>query len=256
MGDLYAVGTKSETIQIKSYDKNVNFGVLGVVGRGSDVSNVNIKYVEVSGGSEAIVNGISFTGQISIHNSRVIIDNSKFERSSSDDGANIKFSDVYITNSQFINNKNDQLDLDYCSGIVLNNSFLYTKELLHGLVSTDGLDISGTFIKVTNNIFTGFGDKGISIGEISTALLNDNIIKNNVSGIAVKDGSVAFIAENKFSSNKVDVSLYIKKPFYKKPEVVTFKNNRINFQNINGRISYTDKEKIVNTFEMREVVAQ
>jgi hypothetical protein len=256
MGSLYAVGTKSKIIQIKSYNKNENFGVFGVVGRGNGASSVNMKYVEISGGSEAIVNGISFTGQLSIHNSRVIIENSKFEGSSSDDGVNIKFSDVHIENSRFVNNKSDQLDLDYCNGIILNSSFLYTKEQTHSLINADGLDISGTFIKVVNSIFSGFGDKGVSIGEISTAFLKNNVIKNNISGISVKDGSIAFVAENKFNSNKVDVSLYVKKSFYKKPEVVTMENNSINFQNINGKISYIDKEKIFNFFEMKRTATQ
>ena len=54
---------------------------------------------------------------MSIHAANVFINNSNFINSKSDDGINIKFSEVEIKNSKFINNVGDGIDLDYCKDI-------------------------------------------------------------------------------------------------------------------------------------------
>ena len=60
---------------------------------------------EIEGGSEAIVEGMVFLGQLSIHNSNVTILKSKINNSISDDGANIRNSNIEISNTVFNNNK-------------------------------------------------------------------------------------------------------------------------------------------------------
>ena len=80
-----------------------------------------------------------------------------------------------------------------------------------GEVNGDGLDMSGSSLVVTNNSFSSFVDKGISIGEQTTSYIVSNIIEGNNIGVAVKDLSEVYFQSNTFSENETDVSLYQKK---------------------------------------------
>ena len=66
------------------------------------------------------------------------------------------------------------------------------------MIETDGLDISGTDIKIKENIFENFSDKGISVGEKSYPLISMNTFNNNKMAIAIKDSSIAKVEKNIF----------------------------------------------------------
>jgi hypothetical protein len=198
------------------------FGVFAI--RPIIKSKVIISDFSISGGGQSAINGALFTGQLSINNAYVDLNHISVSNSISDDGINIKYSDINIKNSSFFNNFGDQIDLDYCNGVVSNNSFAYDKLSLldQGLTNSfgqDGLDVSGSKIRIADNDFNNFSDKGVSVGEESSVLIERNTIKNSALAIAVKDGSIAYIKRNKFSQNVKKYSLYIKKNFYKSPTV-------------------------------------
>jgi parallel beta-helix repeat protein len=216
--------------------------VFAVSGIGVKNTKVNINYLKFDGGSEAIVNGILFTGQMSINDADVTIENSTFKNSLSDDGVNIKYSRVDIRNSKFIDNFSDQIDLDYCQATIFNNVFDYKKSNKKGvLINTDGLDISGSKVQATGNIFSNFSDKGISIGEGSNIMISGNEFKNNNLAIAIKDDSKAFIGKNQFHDNNIDISMYIKKKIYNNPNLYTiFKNKELNLKIESGDVFYME----------------
>ena len=81
------------------------------------------------------------------------------------------------------------------------------------------LDLSGSKLQVSDNIFLNLTDKAISIGEQSEVKLLKNSISYSNIGIAVKDGSIATLIENKFTNNQLDVTTYIKKKMYLMPKV-------------------------------------
>ena len=107
-GDLNAVGNKDHPIVFTAADPLKPFGALAIIGRDKPV-NVQMKHLNVNGGSEATIEGIRFLGQLSIHNSNFPADSITLENSFSDDGGNIRNSQVEITKSSFINNQFDQL---------------------------------------------------------------------------------------------------------------------------------------------------
>jgi len=220
-GEVFASGTKSFPIVITNKDKNKPFGVFAILGDSIKNNSVFISHMDISGGSSALISGVSFSGQMSIHNSNVLIKNMKASGSVSDDGVNIKNSTVEIHDSHIFNNFADQIDLDFCTGRVVNNSFSVDKKLVSGLAitTTDGLDISGGRIEVVNNYFTNFSDKAISVGENSTVFIDKNNISSSNIGVAIKDGSVAFMGPNVFHKNENNISVYIKKKFYRPPQV-------------------------------------
>lgn len=234
-GPLIAEGLENNKIEVKSLNDNEPFGTFSILPIDKN-SPVQLKYFEIKGGNEAIIDGVYFSGQMSIHSANVFISDSTFLNSVSDDGINIKYSEVNIKNSYFANNLGDQIDLDYCTGSFSNNTLLF--ESYDGLnnIEIDGLDISGSEITITKNIFKNFSDKGISVGENSYPSIYKNSFSNSNMAIAVKDGSIARIDENIYQDNNKDISLYIKKKLYSKPSIILSKENK----NLNINISKGD----------------
>ena len=237
-GSLIAEGTEDNKIIVKSLDSEKPFGTFSIYPESKN-SKVKLTNFEINGGSEAVLDGVYFSGQISIHSAKVFINNSSFLNSKSDDGINIKFSEVEIKNSKFMNNIGDQIDLDYCKGVFINNKLIIEKYKKLKNTETDGLDISGTDIVIKKNIFENFSDKGISVGEKSYPLISMNTFNNNNIALAIKDSSIAKIEKNIFNNNNEDISLYIKKKFYEAPKLILSKDNTdLNIKNIKGEIIY------------------
>jgi hypothetical protein len=218
-GDLIALGGQ-EKIEITSFEQLDPFSTLAILGSKEVPNNVKLDNFHISGGNEGIINGVYYSGQMSIHHAIVKITNSQFSESISDDGLNIKYSEVSLTNNRFINNFGDQFDCDACNGEITNNVFssLRTPKIIDE--GTDGLDVSTSEIIIRDNKFDNFTDKAISVGEQSDVTVKLNIISNSNIGIAVKDGSVARLLSNKHINNKTNVSEYVKKNMYSAPQVI------------------------------------
>ena len=175
---MFAKGSEDEKIKISNYDINNSFGTFAVLGQNKNTDNVIIENFEISGGSEALIDGVLFLGQLSIHNSNVKITKSKIMQSKSDDGANIRNSYVNITNTIFKDNKFDQIDLDFSQGILERNIFLANKENKEN--SGDGIDLSGSNMIISENSISNLQDKAISVGEKSKAIIKNNFFKNKM----------------------------------------------------------------------------
>lgn len=237
-GSLIAEGLENNKIEVKSFKESEPFGTFSIHPSHKD-SLVKLKYFEINGGNEAIIEGVYFSGQISIHSAKVFINDSTFLNSVSDDGINIKYSEVNIMNSYFANNLGDQIDLDYCIGSFSNNTLIFESYDGFNNIEIDGLDISGSKIDIKENIFKNFSDKGISVGENSFPLIYKNSFSDNNMAIAVKDGSVAKIDKNIYQNNNRDISLYIKKKLYSQPSVILNKENKnLNISLTKGDIIY------------------
>ena len=226
-GDLHALGTQSNPISISPLYEGDPFGSFAILGTVLDPSNVDLKYFNLGGGSEDIIEGTYFSGQLSIHYSNTSIMNSKIKDSFSDDGLNIKFSNVEIIDSEFFNNTADQIDIDYSQGRVINNKFYFNK-LSDKEFITDGLDTSGSMMVIKRNIFSNMSDKGISIGESSKAIIIENNFYENNNAIAVKDNSNVCINSNSYEENYYDLNAYIKKKMYDIPTIFYEESNGLN----------------------------
>ena len=215
-GDFKADGRKNNKIKIRKSGVN-NFGTFAIKGSHTKPSDVLINNVILSGGNESIIDGTYFSSQLSIHMANVIFKNSVISDSSSDDGLNIKNANALIENNIFENNFADQVDLDFVNGEVINNIFNFNVEYTDQL--TDGLDVSGSVLKIALNEMNNMTDKGLSVGEKSIILITNNHMKNNTIGSAIKDSSIVCFHRNFFEKNKTNVSIYIKKNMYQMPSV-------------------------------------
>jgi len=240
LGDLIIDGKKNNKVVVRSLNKDAPFGTFSVIGKDSS-SSVDINYLEVDGGNESSILGFEFTGQFAIYNCNVTIKNSIFKNSNSDDGINIKYSHVEIYNCKFINNKSDQVDLDFCVGTVTNCTFYPSFINANG----DGLDVSGSYVAISECVFSKFEDKGLSLGEGSKVLIYSNKFIENEVAITVKDETKAYSWSNLFESNQMDYSLFIKKKYFGIPELFSpDKLDPLTVDNIQGVLINLSKEDI------------
>ncbi len=202
-------GTRENPVRIMALDNDKPFGVFGIIG--NEDSKSYISWLELSGGNEKFINGLYLSGALSIYHEDVVMSNTKIHDNNADDGMNIKYSDIVIDSSEFYNNFADQVDCDFCNGAVKDSRFDGNDRKNH---DGDGLDLSGSKVLIKNNHFLGLGDKGISIGEETNAVLYRNKIENSNDGIAVKDLSEAFVIEDSFKANGIAINLYQKKQLF------------------------------------------
>ena len=250
-GNLIALGTKEKPITFRPLTKNEPFGVVAIIGNNKEAL-VNLSHFEISGGSEATIEGINFLGQLSIHYSNFYADNISVEYSFSDDGMNVRNSKVNIRNSNFSMNAFDQVDLDFCEGQLESNDFKAPesiKEMEDLVANGDGLDLSGSKVILENNSFEGFADKALSVGEESMVLLNKNDFLDNLNALAIKDGSTVFaLNNNSFKENINDFYMFTKKSFFPPPMIyINNKSQKIKLEN--GFIKYIDEELIIESFK-------
>lgn len=108
-----------------------------------------------------------------------------------------------INKINIINSKSDGLDMDF-SNISIN--YLNFKNILN-----DCLDLSFGKYEISYLSADSCGDKGVSIGEKSTVILKDLLIKNTNIGLAAKDSSYALVEKSKIIRSPICFSTYRKK---------------------------------------------
>jgi len=148
-----------------------------------------------------------FTGAVNGYGGRFELENVVIKDSISEDQLNIIDAQVDISNLQIINALSDAFDCDFCKGELRNIFFKNA--------GGDGLDISGSDLRVINLQADLINDKGVSVGERSTISLKNLIIENSATAIAVKDSSFASIENIRMKNIEFDGFMtYVKKPFF------------------------------------------
>ena len=225
-GEFNVNGTKEDPVVITNLELKEPFSSVIVIGS-EEMTSPNISYLDLSGGSESLINGIYASGALSLHDhKKVTIKNSKIHHNKADDGLNIKNSGVMLRDNHFYANFADQVDLDNCFGQVVNNRFVNDSEeknskkiTLNKTSNGDGLDFSESEVLVKDNIFIGFLDKAISAGESSNLLISNNEFVQNRSAITAKDQSNIFLNSNDYDTNEIDIEMFRKKSIYSSPSV-------------------------------------
>ncbi len=214
---IEAVGKFQQPIIFTSAT-NLFWGALGVIDTKQKEST--FEYVTVEKAGPAKVNGISLSGGLSAYYANIRITNSTFKDNHGDDGVNIKNSKARVANNRFLINEFDGLDLDVVLGEISDNLF--------ELNGNDGLDISFNQAIIERNTSRSNGDKCLSVGELSTAPIRENIFQDCPIGIAVKDGADVLISSNKIEDNNQGILIYTKKPYFESNPKVTLQQNMFN----------------------------
>lgn len=229
-GDLDINGIESSQVRIVAESNDKAFGSFAAVGDGQ--TKCNIEYLDLSGGSEAVINGKYLSGALSLYNhDTVTIKNSMIHHNHADDGLNVKNATFTIEDSLFYSNKADQIDIDTGIGTIRGNHF--SQKSLNKMTEEnesdnngDGLDLSDSQVVIIDNQVEGFLDKGFSIGEKTSAIAFENKFSVNRSAITAKDESEVYIGGNVYLNNQIDIEMYQKKLFFEHPSVFSLNNDR------------------------------
>ena len=209
-GGLTISGSADQPVTIRPIEPGQPFGAVAVVGDG--IQRTEVTYLELSGGSDAWLDGAHFAGALSIHyQDWVSVSHTKIRDNEGADGLSIKYAAGAVTDSRFTGNRDDQVDLEYFDGLVRGNRFEGART---GDPNGDGLDLHGSRVVVVNNELTGAADKAASVGEQSEALFVSNRIGHSAIGVAIKDLSTVYVYDNRFEENRRDVRATMKKPFF------------------------------------------
>jgi len=145
--------------------------------------------------------------------SKVKIQNCSFHSDVSGDLINIKYaSSALVENCDLRGNNvfdSDAIDYDQIDNGIIRGNRIYN---YYGF-NSDGIDLGeGTSdVLIEDNLIFNCTDKGISVGQASTAIVKRNIIVNCAQGVGIKDeGSYAYIENNTFYGNDYPVACFEK----------------------------------------------
>ncbi len=143
----------------------------------------------------------------------IVIRNSHIHSEIPGDLINAKYADsVLIENCTLIGSKGtdaDAIDIDNTTNGTIRNNYISG---FFGF-NSDGIDLgeNAKDILIENNIIFNCMDKGISIGQASTAIVVNNVIVNCAQGVGIKDfDSYAYIDRNTFYGNHYSVACFVK----------------------------------------------
>ena len=150
--------------------------------------------------------GRHLTGSVTIYESDVYFNHCIFENNKSEDALNSFNNNIILKNTLFLNNASDDFDGDFVKGVI-NKSKFYNSQ-------NDAIDISGSDMNIMNVEINKFGDKGLSLGENSSAYLYNLIISNGEIGVACKDYSKLNGEKIKIDNCNVGITSFQKKSEY------------------------------------------
>lgn len=207
-------GDEEAPIRIFSSDKSAHGFTVLQAKKASTMS-----YVTFQGMNTLIKDGWVLTGAVSMYESDVTIHQCSFTDNSCEDALNLIRCDFSMDKCLIARTFADGFDADFCKGEIRNSRFVET--------GNDGMDFSGSVIKVIDCEVLSPGDKGISVGEEATVHVVSATISNAILGLASKDLSKLKIDFIKLENCETGFSAYQKKPEYG-PAFIDAKQYEIN----------------------------
>ena len=238
-GGFNVNGSDKKQVTLQGHSSKNWSGVL-VLGNSKSVVVNNIKVI----GGNGILNGISHRGAFTVHNSNINIYNSIFTENLSEDTLNLVQVKALLDNITISNSRSDGLDVDYGEVKIVNSSFIN----IGRQSGADAIDVSKTKLVIESSYLNNITDKGISVGENSTAIiLNTNISKAFV-GVVAKDSSSINISNVRLDAiSFADTMSYRKKSNFSGAEIRA--SNIESF--LDNHIVQTNSSSIINGETMR-----
>jgi hypothetical protein len=143
------------------------------------------------------------TGAVTFYESPVDIRSTVFRNIRAEDGLNIVRSEFLVDSSLFSECMSDAFDGDFVDGTVRASVFRSP--------GNDGLDFSGSAVRLDDLAVVDAGDKGLSAGEASRVTATDISITGAVVGVAAKDLSEVSLTKVSLSRCRTGFAVYRKK---------------------------------------------
>ncbi|MFT5698317.1 MAG: hypothetical protein ACI8ZB_001172 [Desulforhopalus sp.] len=219
-GRLLAVGTADKPIHfIPAADNQSPWGALVLKGDGAN--NSRLSHCEFSGGSGLKSDLFEYTAMFSVHEvNGVEVSNCLFRDSQvTDDMVHVVYSKIRFYKSRFERSLMDALDIDISDAVI--------EECKFSDSGNDSIDLMTSNAIVKDTLIENGKDKAASVGEGSHLLAINNIFRNNVIGVQVKDGSVASLYNIDFIDNDLALDAYKKNWRYMKGGSVYMDKSRM-----------------------------
>lgn len=167
--------------------------------------------------SEVVMDHLTMTDNLSnpifCQYSDIELSNSLIHSIVTGDLINVKYGNAYISDCAFLGNDEidtDAIDYDDVSDGIIRNSLI---EGFYGF-NSDGIDLGEGCqnVLIENCLINDCTDKGISIGQSSSAIVKNNTIVNCFQGLGIKDLGEAVLDHMTFYSNVTAVACFEKNP--------------------------------------------
>jgi hypothetical protein len=149
--------------------------------------------------------GWALTGAVTFYESPVVMSHCNFLENTCEDALNTIRSTFLLTECFFSQTRGDAFDADFCQGSRIENSRFSNS-------GNDSIDVSGSTVEIENIQINNPGDKGLSVGENSSANIIDVTVDGGKIGMAVKDLSQATVHGLSLSKCQYGIAAFRKKP--------------------------------------------
>lgn len=175
--------------------------VLGAAGR-STWTEVTVRKT-----TAAVRGGWIQTGAVTFYRSPVSMLRCRFEGTEAEDGLNIFSADVLLDGIELSGCRSDSFDGDFVTGEIRNSVFRDGQ--------ADGVDVSGSTVRIVDCRFERLGDKALSIGERSQAYIQGGHALDVAIGVACKDASLVELEGMRIEARNYALAAFVKKPVYR-----------------------------------------
>jgi hypothetical protein len=213
------LGTPESPVFIHSSDSSANgFTVLQAQGK-SVLNNVIFEHLNTLD-----YKGWTLTGAVTFYESDIEADNISIVNNHSEDALNFIRCHFTVRDTKFENIYSDAFDSDFSDGFLSNAHFQH--------IGNDGIDFSGSKVKIKNYTIIDGGDKGISGGEMSNMQISNSHIEGCNIGISCKDLSELDVDSIEIKSCKYGIAVYRKKIEYGPAKLHLSNFNYDNIENL------------------------
>ncbi len=218
-GDLIIRGTKKRRVKFTSPNGRPWGGIYagGSSSGAIKVELINVDFADYGEFPKTKIGDRRLSGAITLYRANARIEGVRITGAKGEDAINLVDSTASIRDTDITAPFSDAIDLDFSTASI-------DGLRVDGALG-DGLDLSVSLVDIKRSDFSGIGDKGISVGEMSTIYVKSSSFTDNKIAIANKDQSHLELSGSSFKDNKVAVAEFIKKPYFARPTSVILKNS-------------------------------
>jgi hypothetical protein len=201
-GDLEMPGRADAPIVVAPAG-SVPWGSFAVLGERTSPVKAWLAHTTFRGGAGSNAGSVRCTGSAALYFTEVVMDHVTIEQNSSEDAINLKHSTVKASDCLYRDGSGDAVDYDFCTG-----TDSRTRVERFG---SEGIEVSGSHMRVEGAVVRETGGKGLSAGDASTLECADTAVIGAHTGVAVKDGSNARFERLSVVRADTALALYVKK---------------------------------------------
>lgn len=204
-GDLTMAGRSDAPVLVRRAGAEP-WGAFAVLGERGAPLAVALSHTTFRGGAGSNAGAVRCTGSVALYFTELSMDHVTVEQNTSEDAINPKFSRVHAVDCLYQDGASDAVDYDFCTGLDLR-----TRVERFG---NDGIDVSGSRLRVEGAVIRDVGDKGLSVGEGSRPEYVDVTVIGPHTGVAIKDKSDARFERLTIVRADTAIAQYVKKPSF------------------------------------------